>query len=109
MAEIEAGGVESIPFGEAHRRILREDLIAAIDAPEGDNSAMDGYAVRADDIAAAPVILPVIGDIPAGHPSHASLEAGTAMRIMTGALVPAGADTVVQVELTDAGLERVRI
>lgn len=109
MAEIAIGAAEPVPFADAHGRVLREDLAAAFDAPEADNSAMDGYAVRADDIAGAPVTLPVVGDIPAGHPSRATLEAGTAMRIMTGALVPAGADAVVQVELTDGGTERVRI
>jgi molybdopterin molybdotransferase len=109
LAEIGPGPVEAVAFDDAHGRILREDLAAAFDAPEGDNSAMDGYAVRADDIAAAPVTLPVTGDIAAGHPSSATLAAGTAMRIMTGALVPAGADTVVQVELTDGATDRVRI
>jgi molybdopterin molybdotransferase len=79
------------------------------DLPPADNSAMDGYAVRAEDIAGAPVRLRVSGDIPAGRPPSHALDAGTAMRIMTGAFVPEGADTVVQVELTDGGTDHVEI
>jgi len=109
MAEIEAGDSEPVSLNESLGRVLREDLVASVDAPASDNSAMDGYAVRADDVAHVPVTLDVIGDIPAGHPSQDEVRAGTAMRIMTGAFVPAGADTVVQVEWTDGGTERVRI
>lgn len=107
MEEIAAGPVEETPLDDALGRVLREKIIAAADAPAADNSAMDGYAVRAADIAEVPVTMRVSGDIPAGHPAAHALEAGTAMRIMTGAFVPEGADTVVQVELTDGGLERV--
>jgi molybdopterin molybdotransferase len=109
LAEVVAGASEDVPLDDALGRVLREEIVAAIDAPAADNSAMDGYAVRAEDIVAVPAALPVIGDIPAGHPSAAPLAPGTAMRIMTGAFVPEGADTVVQVELTDGGLERVTI
>ncbi len=109
MAEIETPDPEAVPFAEAHGRVLREDLVAAFDAPEADNSAMDGYAVRAEDLARAPVTLRVLGDVAAGHLAQREVEPGTAMRIMTGATVPAGADTVVQVELTDGGTEIVRI
>lgn len=109
MAEISAGVVEDVPLADAHGRVLRESIVAACDAPAADNSAMDGYAVRAGDIARAPVTLEVIGDIPAGHPTELLLRPGTAMRIMTGAFVPAGADTVVQVELTDGRTDRVTI
>ncbi|MGZ5450010.1 MAG: molybdopterin molybdotransferase MoeA [Thermoanaerobaculia bacterium] len=109
LAEVEPGPVESVPLEESLGRVLREDIVATHDLPAADNSAMDGYAVRADDIEHAPVTLPVIADIPAGHPTDLRLEPGRAMRIMTGAFVPDGADTVVQVELTDGGLERVTI
>lgn len=109
MAEVAPGPVEEVVLDDAPGRVLREQVIAAHDAPAADNSAMDGYAVRAEDIAAAPVTLEVTGDIPAGHPASTSLRAGTAMRIMTGAFVPDGADTVVQVELTDGGLEHVTV
>jgi molybdopterin molybdotransferase len=109
MAEVERGAEEHIVLAETLGRVLRQDIIAADDAPAADNSAMDGYAVRFDDVAGAPVTLPVRGDIPAGYPSATPLEPGTAMRIMTGAFVPGGADTVIQVELTDGGTERVMV
>lgn len=106
MAEIAPGAAESVQFAEAHGRVLREDIAATYDMPPADNSAMDGYAVRAAEL---PGRLPVSGDIPAGHPSARPLQPGTAMRIMTGAVLPEGADTVVQVELTDGGTDVVTI
>jgi molybdopterin molybdotransferase len=109
MAEVEPGSIERVPLADLLGRVLREDVVAPYDAPAADNSAMDGYAVRFDDVAAAPVTLAVRGDVPAGHPSSTPLQPGTAMRIMTGAFVPDGADTVIQVELTDGGTERVTI
>ncbi len=109
MAEIVAGPVESVALLEAQGRVLREDVAIDRDGPSADNSAMDGYAVRSEDVAVAPAMLRVIGDIPAGHPTSARLEPGTAMRIMTGAFVPDGADAVVQVEWTDGGLETVSV
>ena len=108
-AEVVVGPAELVPLADAYGRILREDLVATHDAPAADNSAMDGYAVRAADVAHAPVTLDVVGDIPAGHPSDDELLPGGAMTIMTGAFVPAGADAVVQVELTDGRTDRVTI
>nr|WP_279671717.1 gephyrin-like molybdotransferase Glp [Flexivirga meconopsidis] len=94
-------------------RVIAAPVRTAVPLPGFTNSAMDGYAVRAADIAAAaknaPVTLPVAGDIPAGDTRSLSLEPGSAWRIMTGAPLPDGADTVVQVELTDAGTEQVQI
>ena len=93
--------------------LLAEDVVSDISMPRFDNSSMDGYAVRAAEIAGAgpdsPVELPVLGDIPAGHPDVVRLEPGSTLRIMTGAPVPDGADAVVPVEWTDAGATRVRI
>lgn len=109
MAEIAAGPAEPVALPDTLGRVLREDVLATGDMPPADNSAMDGYAVRAEDLHDLPVRLRVTGDIPAGHPSAHALEPGTAMRIMTGAFVPEGADTVVQVELTDGGMEVVTI
>jgi molybdopterin molybdotransferase len=106
MAEIAAGAAEIVALSEVQGRVLREDAIATYDLPPADNSAMDGYAVRAVEV---PARLPVSGDIPAGHPSAHPLQPGTAMRIMTGAFVPDGADTVIQVELTDGGTDFVTI
>jgi len=83
---------------------LARDAVAANDIPPFDNSAMDGYALRAGDIAAAtsedPVELAVLGDLPAGYTADAAVERGQAIRIMTGAPMPQGADTVVPVEST---------
>lgn len=113
LAALTPGPIESVALAEAAGRILREDVEAFADAPAADNSGMDGYAVRAVDIAAAtadiPVVLEVVGDIPAGSLPQIPLEPGTAMRIMTGAFVPPGADAVVQVEWTDAGAEQVKV
>jgi molybdopterin molybdotransferase len=101
------------PLADCLGLVLAADLTAPISLPPFDNSAMDGYAVRAADVAAAgedePVELPVAQDIPAGRTDVVPLEPGTAHRIMTGAAVPPGADAVVQVERTDGGTERVRI
>ena len=92
-----------LPLAEAHGLILAEDAAAALPVPPWTNSAMDGYAVRAADAAGAdqsPVVLPVDGDVPAGA-VPAPLGPGTAQRIMTGAMLPEGADAVVRVEDTD--------
>jgi molybdopterin molybdotransferase len=93
--------------------VLAEDVVSAIDLPAFDNSSMDGYAVVVDDVtqarADAPVVLPVVGDLPAGVREVHPLTRGSAVRIMTGAPVPPGATGVVPVELTDAGLARVTI
>src|SRR3712207_5039287 len=92
---------------------LCEDVTAAVDLPRFDNSAMDGYAVRADDVADAspdnPVSLPVVGEIAAGAAAPHRLSPGTAMKIMTGAPMPEQADTVVPYENTDRGVSDVRI
>ncbi len=101
LAEIRVLGTEQVGFLEAAGRILREDVTASYDVPQGDNTAMDGYAVRAADIANPPVQLRVIEDLPAGKVATKKLEPGTAIRIMTGALLPEGCDTVAHVEITD--------
>ncbi|MBG0826336.1 molybdopterin molybdotransferase MoeA [Planomonospora sp. ID67723] len=88
---------------------LAEEVTSPVPLPPFDNSAMDGYAVRAEDVAGAPVTLPVIDDIAAGDGRLHALGPGMAMRIMTGAPMPAGADTVIPVEWTDGGTARVVI
>ena len=89
-------------------RVLAEDLRAARPLPAFDNSAMDGYAVLAVDIATAsasnPVTLPVVEDIPAGRVDGPPLKPGTAHRIMTGAAMPAGADTIVPVAIANGSI-----
>ena len=103
----------SVGVADALGLVLAADVTAPLSLPVFDNSAMDGYAVRADDVAAAtpdsPVNLPVAEDIPAGRTDRLSHAAGTAHRIMTGAPVPRGADAVVPVESTDGGTETVTI
>jgi len=90
-----------------------EDIFSTVDLPGFDNSAMDGYAVVFDDVASAsadhPVHLPVVGEAAAGQTRLFALSPGTAMRIMTGAPIPQGADAVVPVESTDGGVATVRI
>jgi molybdopterin molybdotransferase len=98
---------------EAQGRVLSDDVAATVSLPVFDNSAMDGYAVRAAEVAAAgpdhPVTLPVAADIPAGRTDVPTLQPGTAHRIMTGAPMPPGATAVVPVEATDGGVDVVRI
>jgi molybdopterin molybdotransferase len=93
--------------------VLAQDVVSSLDLPRFDNSAMDGYAVRMPDVAAAdpsrPAVLPVSADLPAGVAQVAPLQPGTAARIMTGAPVPPGADAVVPVEWTDRGTEKVAV
>ena len=106
---LEPTGPESLPLADAVGLVLAQDLVAPIDLPPFANSAMDGYAVRAVDLAELPVTLPVSQDIPAGRTDTQPLAPGTAARIMTGAPLPPGAEVIVQVERTDGGEFLVRI
>jgi molybdopterin molybdotransferase len=103
----------SLELAAAEGCVLAEDVTAAVALPSFDNSGMDGYAVRAADVADAaedsPATLPVTGEIAAGDIGAHRLAPGTAIRIMTGARLPAGADAVVPVEWTDGGAARVAI
>ena len=96
-----------VPIVEALDRVLAEDVVSAVDIPPFANSAMDGYALRSGDVASAspdaPVELSVIAEVPAGTLPDRPVEPGTAMRIMTGAPVPAGSDAVVPFEQTSEG------
>src|SRR5688572_10400627 len=92
-------GVEQVPLRQALGRILAEDIAAPIALPGHDNSAVDGYAVRFDDLdPARPTTLRCIDRIAAGHDPSAALTAGTAIRIFTGAMLPNGADVVIMQE-----------
>ena len=97
--------IEQVPLPEALGRALASDLIAPTGLPPWDSSAMDGYAVRGDDIAGAdadePVTLTVVGAVLAATRFEGVVAPGQAVRIMTGGTVPAGADTIVRVEDTD--------
>jgi molybdopterin molybdotransferase len=102
-----------IQLSEALGAVLDGDVTAQWPLPSFDNSAMDGYAVRAADIGGAsarqPVTLPVRGEIPAGDTAPHAIDPGSCLRIMTGAPMPKGADTVVPVEATDGGTHTVAI
>ncbi|MGD8623405.1 MAG: molybdopterin molybdotransferase MoeA [Anaerolineae bacterium] len=95
---------ESVPVLEALGRVLAEEIVSDINIPPFDNSAMDGYAVRAADVAdaspQAPVRLEVVGSVAAGYVAGAQVQPGTTIRIMTGAPLPEGADAVVPYEDT---------
>ena len=97
---------EEVEVEAAAGRVLARPLEARVAMPPWDNTAMDGFAVRSADVAAAtgqaPVRLRVIGEVAAGHAPTVRLEPGTAVRVLTGAMLPEGADAVVPVEETDA-------
>ena len=99
---------EEVEILDALDRVLAEDVYSDTDIPPFDNSAMDGYAVRAGDTVGAspeaPITLQVVGDLAAGYTTDLVVEPGAAIRIMTGAPLPAGADAVVRFEETSEGL-----
>lgn len=101
--------VERVPLAAALGRALAEDVASRVDHPPWDNSAMDGFAVRARDVEGArrdaPVLLPVSDGIPAGGFPRGPLTPGTAARVMTGAPVPEGTTGVIRVEHTDGGTD----
>jgi molybdopterin molybdotransferase len=103
----EIADVETVPLWEAGRRVLAEDVSATYRQPPFDRSAMDGYAVSSVDTAGAererPVKLRVIDEVCAGHVTEREITPGTAVRIMTGAPIPKGADCVIRQEDTDYG------
>lgn len=100
---------EKVPILEALDRVLAEDIYSDIDIPPFANSAMDGYALRSGDTVGAsrksPVTLKVVADLAAGYTTHLRVEPERAIRIMTGAPLPEGADAVVRFEETSEGLE----
>ncbi|HSR84544.1 MAG TPA: gephyrin-like molybdotransferase Glp [Streptosporangiaceae bacterium] len=113
MAAIRPLPPRELTLADALGAVLVDDVTARWPLPSFDNSAMDGYAVRAADVTTAsddnPVMLAVDGEVAAGDTGLRSLVPGTVIRIMTGAPLPAGADAVVPVERTDGGTDRVAI
>src|SRR5688500_8265931 len=93
-------GVEQVTIWQGRGRVVPTDVVAPENVPPFANSAMDGFAVRAADVSAAGSVLEVIGDLPAGSSTDIGLEPGQAIKIMTGAPMPPGADTVAKVEDT---------
>lgn len=104
---------EQLPLVDAVGRVLAEDIVAPLQLPPWDNASMDGYALRAADLGTpspdSPARLTVAGTIAAGGAAPAALRPGEAMRIMTGAPVPEGADSVIRVEDSDAGTDVVQL
>ncbi len=105
LDEIAVLGRERLHILDALNRVLAQDVQAKRDVPMADNSAMDGYCCRHEDVKGAnrsqPVVLRIVGDSPAGHPFAGEIKPGEAVRIMTGGLLPSGADTIVMVEDTE--------
>jgi molybdopterin molybdotransferase len=102
-------GVERVALDEAAGRVLALDVYADTDLPPFDRAQMDGYAVRSEDLRATPARLRVVGEAAAGSGWRGTLGAGEAVRIMTGAPLPAGATAVVPVEATNAATDTVEI
>jgi molybdopterin molybdotransferase len=106
LATFQPVDFEQVELTQALGRVLAEDIHAGFDLPSFDNSTMDGFALRADDVKDAshgnPVSLVVVADIPAGHPFSGVLTQGQAARIMTGAPLPSGADAIIPLEDTDS-------
>jgi len=113
LAGIKPLDVERVALSAALGRVLAEDARSPLDHPPWDNSSMDGYAVRAADVehasASAPIALPVLETVRAGQRPSRALEPRSAIRVMTGAPVPTGADSVIRVEDTDGGETQVAI
>ncbi|MBN1529570.1 MAG: molybdopterin molybdotransferase MoeA [Thermoleophilaceae bacterium] len=105
LAEARPLAAEDVPVERALGRVLAAEVVADMQVPPFDSSAMDGFAV----VAGPEADLPVVGESRAGHPFGARLEPGSAVRISTGAVVPEGADAVVPVERTEDAGDRVRV
>ena len=113
LADVHPLGSEDVALEAALDRVLARDIMSPVSLPPWNNASMDGFAVRSADVrgatALAPVELAVIGTVRAGGRSVVGVKAGEAIRIMTGAPVPEGADGVIRVEDTEASGDRVRI
>ena len=109
LRTVEVLGVEPVSIWESSGRVLALDVVAEESVPPFENSAMDGYAVHGADVIEPGAVLEVIGDLAAGFVAGSHVGPGQALKIMTGAPMPEGADTVVRVEDTDGGVERVTV
>jgi molybdopterin molybdotransferase len=101
LGVVQTNPPENLVLGDCVGAVLAEPILATVDLPPFDNSAMDGYAVRAADIAILPASLRVVGVSSAGHPADCTVGIAEAARILTGAVMVQGADTVVRVEDTE--------
>jgi molybdopterin molybdotransferase len=109
LADAKALPAETVPLNDALGRVLTQDVTALRTQPPAAVSAMDGYALRAGDVAQTPVTLKVVGEVAAGHPFDGEVGAGQAARIFTGGVMPAGSDTVVIQELTARNGDQVTV
>ena len=113
LEKIQPQGTEKVSINEALGRILSEDIIARRNNPPMDNSAMDGYALIAKDIELAtpenPIKLDIIEDLAAGYSPKMTIQSGQAVRIMTGAPIPEGADAVIMQEDTERNGNSVQV
>lgn len=100
LSSVRSTGREAVHFTEAAGRVLAAPVVAPHDVPHFANSAMDGFAVQAHDVAEPGAVLEIVSDVPAGQVASVPVGSGQAIRIMTGAPMPEGADTVVKVEDT---------
>ena len=100
LAPLRSRPAVELPLADALGRVTAAEVVSPIDLPPFRNSQMDGFAVRAADVASAPVSLPIAGEVAAAPGAPAALRPGTAVRIMTGATVPDGADAIIPVEDT---------
>lgn len=99
-------GTDTVPLRQALGRALAEDIVSPINVPSHDNSAMDGYALRGSDLGDSDVTLAIAGKAYAGHPYPHAVQAGECVRIMTGAVIPRGCDSVIPQELVKDASER---
>lgn len=109
LARVRVSRSEQVGLADAVGRVLSDPIVAPHDIPSFANSAMDGFAVRADDVASPGAVLEIVDDVPAGQSPRVGVESGQATKIMTGAPMPDGADTVVRVEDTSESGGKVTI
>jgi molybdopterin molybdotransferase len=102
LSSVTVGETEVIHLQHAHERILAGEIVSGEDIPLFDNSGMDGFALRAEDIAQAPTLLKVVGEVSAGNGLSRRVGQGEAVRITTGGQIPPGADAVIQIEWTES-------
>ncbi|WP_457752002.1 molybdopterin molybdotransferase MoeA, partial [Thermococcus sp.] len=109
----ELNEIEEVPLSEAFGRVLAEDVVSPMDSPPFDRSAVDGYALRAEDTFPAreysPVELRVVDEITAGEESRARVEPGTAIKLMTGSKMPEGANAVLMQEMAERDGDIIRV
>jgi molybdopterin molybdotransferase len=102
LSSVTVGEAEVVHLQHAHGRILAEEIIAGEDIPPFDNSGMDGFALRAEDIAQAPTLLRLVGEVSAGNVLSRRVGQGEAVGITTGGQIPPGADAIIQIEWTES-------